>query len=319
MDRQQANGVRALLLRDGLALGRAERVLLADEAHEALDVRAAQLLVRACEPRELAQVGVAPLAVPLGEHRQVVVVVGDHTLAEPLQREPRGRRDEPVVPLPECTHELGVALRQRRGHPALDAGEERPLRRGAADQHQRVVGDADERRGEHRQHGLVVVAVLDQAQVLKEVVHLLLAVVALARRAVGRQVEPAQLLLVPLGVGAGGEEEHDLARLGRARVDELAHAPRNRLRLAAPPVHTGLGVRLLVRHEELHRVAEHRIVELAGRGERLELVAELLAEEPVHRGEYLRAGAVVARQASSVFAGSARRSRKTRTSACRKP
>ena len=87
VDREQPHGVGALLLRDRVALGGADRLLLLDEADEALDVGAAQLLVRAREPRELAQVRVAAPAVPLREHGEVVVVVGDDPLAEPLERE----------------------------------------------------------------------------------------------------------------------------------------------------------------------------------------------------------------------------------------
>ena len=70
VDREQPHGVGALLLRDGVALGCADRILLGDEADEALDVGPAELLERACEPCELAQVGVATLAVaPLSTAR----------------------------------------------------------------------------------------------------------------------------------------------------------------------------------------------------------------------------------------------------------
>ena len=114
MDRQQPDGVRALLLRDRVALRRADRLLLLDEADEALDVGAAQLLVRAREPRQLAQVRVAPPSVPLGEHGEVVVVVGDDPLAEALEREPRRRLRQPVVALPEGAQQprvVGVEIR----------------------------------------------------------------------------------------------------------------------------------------------------------------------------------------------------------------
>ena len=97
--------------------------------------------------------------------------------------------------------------------------------------HERVVRDADERRGEHGHERLVVVAVVQQPQVGEEVDDLLLAEVAAAGRAVGRQAELAQRLLVELGVGAGREEEHDLARRRLARVDELLDA---RSRRASP-------------------------------------------------------------------------------------
>ena len=57
--------------------GRADRVLLGDEADEALDVGPAQLLVRASETRELAQVRVAALPVAAREYGQVVVVLDE--------------------------------------------------------------------------------------------------------------------------------------------------------------------------------------------------------------------------------------------------
>ena len=101
VNRQQPDGVGALLLGHGVALRRPDRLLLLDEADEALDVGAAQLLVRAREPRQLAQVRVATAPVPLREHGEVVVVVGDDPLAEALEREPRRRFREPVVPLPK--------------------------------------------------------------------------------------------------------------------------------------------------------------------------------------------------------------------------
>ena len=110
MDREQADRVGVLLLRDRLQLARADRVLLADEADEALDVTAAQLLVRAREPRELAHVRVAAPAVPLREHGEVVVVLGDDLLAEPLERERAERRGEPLVALAEGAEEPRVAL-----------------------------------------------------------------------------------------------------------------------------------------------------------------------------------------------------------------
>src|SRR5581483_7685903 len=103
-----------LLLRDRLQLAGADGLLLRDEADEALDVGAAQLLVRARETRELAHVGVAAAAVPLREHREVVVVLADDPLAEPLEREARHRVAETVEPLSERAHEARVALVERR-------------------------------------------------------------------------------------------------------------------------------------------------------------------------------------------------------------
>ena len=295
VDRQKADRVGPLFLGHGVALGGADGFLLLDEADEPLDVRAAQLLVGAGEPRELAEVGVAPPAVPLREHGQVVVVIGDDPLAEPLEREAARGVGQPVVALPERPQQARVGRVEIRGQRALEPGEDRAARR-APDEQQRVVGDADERRGEHADERLVVVAVLEQAQVGEEVDDLLLAEVATPGRAVGREADLAQLLLVPLGVGPGGEEEHDLARARRAGVDELPDAPRDVPRLRAPPVDAGPGVRRLVGDEQLDRRPEHRVRELAGGGEGLELVPELGAEEMVDDGEQLRPRAVVAGQ-----------------------
>ena len=185
----------------------------------------------------------------------------------------------------------------------LEAGEERPPRRDPAQERERVVRDADERRREHRQQRRVVVAVLEQPEVHEQVDDLLLAEVALAGRAVRRQPRPPQLVLVPLRVGAGGEEEDDLARRRGAGVHELAHAPRDRARLAAPPVDAAVLVALLVGDEQLDRVAEDRIGELGRGGELLELAAEVRAEELVDGGEHLGARAVVERQRERLLDG----------------
>ena len=137
---------------------------------------------------------------------------------------------------------------------------------------------------------------MQEPQVREQVDDLLLAEVPAPGRAVRAQPGSAQLLLVPLRVGAGGEEEHDLARLRVAVVDELLDALRDVLRLGAPPVHVGARVRRLVGDEQLDRRAEDRVGELARRVQRLELVAELAGEELVDDGEHLRPRAVVLRQ-----------------------
>ncbi len=90
---------------------RAHGLLLGDEADEALDVGPAQLLVRAGETGELAQVRVAPPAVPLREDGEVVVVLGDDLLAQPFEREPRHGLDEPLVALAKRAHQSFVAAR----------------------------------------------------------------------------------------------------------------------------------------------------------------------------------------------------------------
>jgi len=186
VDREETDHVGALLLGDGFQLRGAHGVLLGHEAHEALDVGPAQLLVRAREARQLAQVRVAATAVPLGEDGQVVVVRADNLLAEPLEGQRRRLSGQAVEALLERLEEPKVDSREPFGHAFLQADEERALRRGAAEQDERVIRGADERRGEHRHERLVVVAVVEQPQVGKQVDHLLLVVVVAAGRAEGR-------------------------------------------------------------------------------------------------------------------------------------
>ncbi len=85
MDREQPDRVGALLLRDRLELPRADRFLVTNEADEAFDVRAAELLVGPSEACELAEVRVATATVPLGKDGEVVVVLGEDPLAETLE------------------------------------------------------------------------------------------------------------------------------------------------------------------------------------------------------------------------------------------
>ena len=296
MDREQPHRVGTLLLRDRVALGRADGVLLGDEPDEALDVGAAELLVRPRQARELAQVRVAALPVAARQHGQVVVVLDEDALAEQLQREPGRALDEPLVALQERAHEAPVVLGEIGRQRALDALEDRALLGVGADEDERVVRDSDERRRENGEQRLVVVAVLEQAQVVEQVDDLLLAEVAAAGHPDRRQVDRAQLLLEPLGIGSGCEEEDDLARRGGARVDELANAAGNVPRLGAAPLDAGVGVRGLVGDEQLERRAEDRIAIAARRRELLEALAELVLEQLVDGSEHLRPRAVVERQ-----------------------
>ena len=174
---------------------------------------------------------------------------GDDLLAEPLEREGPQGGDEPLEALPEGLEETGVARIEPLWKRSLEALEERPLGRRTPQQHKCVVRDADQRRCEHGDERLVVVAVVQQPQVGEQVGDLLLPEVAAAGRSIGRQAKLAQLLLVPLGVRPGREEEHDLARLRGAGVDELFDPARDRARLAAAPVRPRAGVACLVGHE----------------------------------------------------------------------
>ena len=259
MDRQQPDRIGPLLLRHGLELGRADGLLVADETDEALDVRASQLLVRPCEPHQLAQVGVPPLAVPAREHREVVVVRPDDLLARALERKPRRGRDQALEALLERAEQPLVVIGQRLGKRLLDSRVERTPPGMPANQHERVVRGADERGGEHRCERDVVVAVADQLQVGEQVDHLLLAEVAAAGGAIGRQIELTQRPLVPLGVGSGREEQDDLARSSDTALDELVDAPGDRPRLAVAPGERRPAVRTLVGDEQLDGMAEHGI------------------------------------------------------------
>ena len=112
VDREQADGVAALLLSHGLELACAQRLLVAHEGDEPFDVGAAQLLVGTGEAGQLAEVGVPAPAVPAREDREVVVVLGEDALAQALQRESRQRGRQAVVALAERAQELDVASRQ---------------------------------------------------------------------------------------------------------------------------------------------------------------------------------------------------------------
>src|SRR5581483_1201668 len=109
-----------------LALARSHRVQVAHEAHEALDVGSAKLLVRAGEAAELAQVRVAPAPVPLRENGEVVVVLADDLLQQPLQAEPRRERGQPLVALAERAYEPVVLRRQASRRAVLQPAEQRP-------------------------------------------------------------------------------------------------------------------------------------------------------------------------------------------------
>src|SRR5207244_1995329 len=82
--------------------------------------------------------------------------------------------------------------------------------------------------------------------------------------------------------------------------DQLAHAACDRSRLALAPARTRVAVALLVAHEQLDRMPEDRVGELAGRCERLVALAELFAEEVVDRRQHFGPRPVVPRQRQSL-------------------
>ena len=94
VDREEPDRVGALLLRDRVGFLRPHRLLPLDEPHEALDLRAPELLVRPGQPGELAQVRVPAATVRAREHGEVVVVLRDDALAEELERGGRGHLAE---------------------------------------------------------------------------------------------------------------------------------------------------------------------------------------------------------------------------------
>ena len=236
VDREQPYGVGALLLRDGVALRRARSILLGDEPDESFEVRATELLVRPCQPCELAEVRVPANAVVPRENSQVVVVLDEDALAEQLERELRGTLDQALVPLQEGANEAHILLGKVRRQRPLDAFENGAPLGGGANQDKRVVRDADERRRENGQQRLVVVAVLQQPQVREQVDDLLLPEVAATRHPDRRQIERPELLLEPLRVRSRRKQQDDLARRGGSSIDKLAHAAGDVTCLGAAPV-----------------------------------------------------------------------------------
>src|SRR5207237_3052168 len=87
VDRQQPNGIRALLLGDRLELASSDGLLVAHEADEAFHVGSSQLFVGHRKPRELSKIRVPAAAVPLRENGEVVVVLRDDSFAETLERQ----------------------------------------------------------------------------------------------------------------------------------------------------------------------------------------------------------------------------------------
>ena len=296
VDGQEPHGAPSLLLGNRLELLRAERILVAHEPHEALDVRAAHGLVVARQASELAEVRESSRPVPPREDGEVVVVLAHHALAESLEPDPRRGANQSLVALEERAQQARVARVELLGKRPLERREQRTALGVAPEKDERVVRDADERRREHGGERDVVVAVVKEPQVGEQVDDLLLPEVAAPRRAVRRKPLAAECLLVLLGVRARCEQHDDLARLGLAGVDQLAHATRNSPCLAGAPVLLRLGEARLVGDEQLDGMTEHGIGELRRRRERLVVVAERVAEEVVHRLEHLRSRAVVARE-----------------------
>ena len=224
VDRQQPHRPAALLLRDGLELLRAERLLITDEADEPRESAPRIASYSRASRPSLRRFAKRRDSVPAREHREVVVVLAQDAVAQSLEPDPDRRADESLVALEECAQEPLVLWSRLLGQGALERGEERPARGVAAKQDERVVRDADERRREDRGQRDVVVAVVQEPQVREQIDDLLLSEVPATRRAIRRQPLAPERLLVALGVRTRREQHDDLARLGLARVDELAHS-----------------------------------------------------------------------------------------------
>ena len=288
VDREQAHGIRSLFLRDRFELPRTERVLLADETDEAGKVGAADRLVLTGEATELPQVRESARAVPAGENRQVVVVLGEDLLAQPFETHTGRCCDEPVVSLEKRAQQPLVLGGEVLGQPTLERREKRPPGRVPADQDEGVVGDPHQRRRQDGGERDVVVAVVQEPEIREQVDDLLLPEIPAPGRPEGREPLQSKRLLVALGVRPGGEEHDDLARQRRARIDQLAHTRRNCPSLSVAPVLARVAVAHLVRDHQLDRMPEDRVGELRRRREGLVLVAEGTREEEVHGREHLR-------------------------------
>ncbi len=181
--------------------------------------------------------------------------------SSPTERE----ADQPVVALAKRLEQAPVARRQSGRRLPLEAGEQRPPPGRSPEKHECVGRDAHERRGEHRQQSLVVVAVLEQPKVGEEIDDLLLPEVPAPGRAVRRQPLRAQRVLVGLGARPGREQEHDVSGSAFPAVDECPYARRDVPRLAVPPRRPRLPVARLVGDQHLDGRPEEGVGEACRR------------------------------------------------------
>ena len=267
----------------GLAhVARVAELHLVDEAGQVGPVVA---LVAARGAQQLADVAEAALAVGRRQAREVVVVVGHDALEQGGQPELAARAHEPVVELLEAHDQCSVALGQALQLAELDRPVERALG-GGAQRRQTVVGDADERRGEHDEQGMVVEAVAQEREIGAQVAHLLGAVEAAADLAQRRQARALERRGVGGGVARGAQQDGDIARARLTRVDELTQSARQRSRLDLP---RGPGPQALGGRDQMklgRRLGERRI--RAQRMRRLEIaLVEALPEDVPDDGQQL--------------------------------
>ena len=228
MDGHQRDGLLAAAGRC-VRLAQIARVAQAHLLDEPGQVRPALALVGARGAHELARVAEAALAVGRRQAGQVVVVLGDDALEQRREAELAARAHDPVVELLEAVDEGAVALGQSLQLPQLDGPVERALRR-VAQRREAVVRDADERRREHHEQGVIVEAVAQQGEVRAQVAHLLRAVEAAAELAACNEPHAFQRRRIRRGVARGAQQHRDPARQ-HAAVHQLAQASREGTRL----------------------------------------------------------------------------------------
>jgi hypothetical protein len=247
VDRHHAHRVERLALdrRFALALvaggvGAADE--RADEVGEAAQVAPVLRLVLACEPHQLANVGHPPRAALHPQQRLVVAGARKRAVDQVLEAA-TGRvaallRQPPAQPLDARAVLGGEPVEQRRavgeGPPRVAL---RCARRGG-ELHERVAGEAGERRGEQRVERDAVARVGEHRQVGDEVADLLLGPVAAPADHVRRHAALYERALVDREVAGRTQQQHDVA--GRpAVVDQLAHARREQAGLGESPQRRG--------------------------------------------------------------------------------
>ena len=277
---------------------RLAQVALVAEPHlvdEAREIGAAIALVGAGRAQQLAYVAEAALAVGRGQAGQLVVVLGDDALEQRRQPQLAAGAHEAVVELLEALHERAIGLGEPFQLSQLDRPVERRLR-SRPQRGQPVVGDADERRGEHHEQRVVVEAVAQQREIGAQVAHLLRAVEAAAELAVRRQADVLERGGIRGCVARGAQQDRDVARCDAAAVDELAQAAgeRDRLELARRArAHRPLGAG--------HEVQlDRRLVDRPDRPQRVRRIevalVEALAEDVPDDRQQLGPRAVAPRQ-----------------------
>ena len=106
--------------------------------------------------------------------------------------------------------------------------------RRSPEQHERVVGHAEQRRGQHRVEGFLVARVGQHPQVGDHVQHLRMGPIAATADHVGGDPAGFERAFVGAQVGGGAGQDDNVAR-GHPPNGQLGHAPGQRTRLGEPP------------------------------------------------------------------------------------